>query len=307
MVASALAVWLLVGAEPISACPVGALRPGLHDRQLSSANALRSYHLYVPKAPMPKGGFPLVVSFHAAASSAAGHAATTHLREKAEEAGFVIAEPEGFSGNFSKRSWNAGTCCGAAADAKVDDVTFVRDLVNKVKSDEACIDLSRVYATGHGNGGMFVHRLACEASDLFAAVASVSGAIATSTCTPTDPIAVLEIHGTADGCHPMQGGKGKGLDAVNTKRSVKETMEEWRVREKCSEKTRTVRKIGPLTCRTFDKCQPLADVMLCEVQGQGHGWPGSDKYEMQTLCGGSQVPGVSANDVVWSFFSAHHR
>ena len=302
------------GAETLSACPLSVLSPGLHDRQLSAGNALRSYHVYVPKAPMPKTGFPLVISFHPAASSAAGHAATTRLRDKADEASFVLVEPEGFSGNFSKRSWNAGTCCGAAADAQVDDVAFVRALVAKVKSEEVCVDETRIFGVGHSNGGMLAHRLGCEMADVFAAIASVSGAMADVQdkerrflCSPSRPVSVLEIHGNADKCHPIEGGKGVGLDAVNSKRSVRETMEEWRVRDQCSKKTRVVRKTGVATCKTFDKCASGADVQLCELDKHGHGWPGSDKYELETLCGGTQAKDVKANDLVWAFFAQHPK
>jgi polyhydroxybutyrate depolymerase len=305
---------LLLAAPELSACPPVTIGPGLWDQQVIVGSTARAYHLYVPKTPMPKGGYPLVISFHPAASSAAGHAATTHLRDEAEEAGFVLVEPEGFSGNFGKRSWNAGFCCGAAADAQVDDVGFVRALVAKVKSDEVCVDERRVFAVGHANGGMLAHRLGCEMSDVFAAVASVAGAMSDVqggvrkfACGPTRPISVLEIHGTADKCHPMDGGKGAGLDAVNEKRSVRATMDEWRERDQCSKKTRMVRKTGALTCRTFDKCPGGIDVTLCEVQDQGHGWPGSDKYELATLCGGQQVSGVDANGMIWAFFNAHSK
>lgn len=302
-------VTLFLAADPISACPPTALRPGLHDLQLTVANTARTYHLSIPKGPMPKGGYPLVLSFHAAASTAAGHAVTTKLRDKAEVAGFVLVEPEGYSGNYSKRTWNAGTCCGAAAAAKIDDVAFARAIVQQVKSDHACIDEHRVFAVGHGNGGMLAHRIGCEAADVFAAVASVSGAIADKDprafeCNPSRPMSVLAIHGTADKCHPLLGGKGQGLDTT-TKRSVKETLDEWRQRAQCSAKMRLIRKTGPVACRTYDKCTGGADVQLCEVQGQGHGWPGSEKYEMQALCGGEQVKDANANDLLWAFFAAH--
>ncbi len=299
-------------AQPVPVCPPKRLPPGLHDLQVTANDTLRLYHLYVPQKTPPKNGWPLVVSFHPAASSAAGFAATTHLREKAELQGFVLVEPEGFSGNFSKKSWNAGTCCGAASDAQIDDVGFTRAMLAKIKSAEVCIDDKRIFAVGHGNGGMFAHRLGCEAADVFAAVASVAGALADVqdgtrrfTCAPTGPVAVLEIHGTDDKCHPLGGGKGAGLDAINSKRSVHETMNEWRALQGCNATKRITRKTGAATCRTFDGCQ--ADVTLCEVKAHGHGWPGSNKYELKALCGGEQARDVLASDVVWAYFVKHPR
>ena len=40
-----------------------------------------------------------------------------------------------------------------------------------------CIDRQRVFAAGMSNGGYMSHRLACEASDTFAAVAPVAEAL----------------------------------------------------------------------------------------------------------------------------------
>lgn len=62
-----------------------------------------------------------------------------------------------------------GSCCGFAAQQDLDDVEFVRTLVNKL-AEELCIDGDRVYAMGFSNGGFLSHRLACEASDLVAAI-----------------------------------------------------------------------------------------------------------------------------------------
>jgi poly(3-hydroxybutyrate) depolymerase len=52
-----------------------------------------------------------------------------------------------------------------------DDVGFVRTMVDRFKSS-MCIDSSRVFATGCSNGGMFIHQLAQDMSDTFAAVAA---------------------------------------------------------------------------------------------------------------------------------------
>ena len=50
---------------------------------------------------------------------------------------------------------------------------------------------------GLSGGGVFVHRLACEAPDLFAAIVSVSGATwkDPAKCAPSQGVALAEIHG----------------------------------------------------------------------------------------------------------------
>lgn len=57
-----------------------------------------------------------------------------------------------------------------------DDVAFVLVMIERIKA-RAAVDASRVYATGHSNGGVFVYELASDArtAGLFAAIAPVSG------------------------------------------------------------------------------------------------------------------------------------
>jgi polyhydroxybutyrate depolymerase len=61
------------------------------------------------------------------------------------------------------------------------------------------------------NGGMLSHRLACDAADLFRAIASVAGTDATATCTPSRAVSVLHIH-AKDDTHVLYNG-GAGPDA----------------------------------------------------------------------------------------------
>ena len=71
------------------------------------------------------------------------------------------------------------------------------------------IDARRIYASGFSNGGFFVHRLGCERSTRFAAIASVAGEMAPAlekVCAPQAPVAVMTIHGTEDPIVPYTGG-----------------------------------------------------------------------------------------------------
>jgi poly(3-hydroxybutyrate) depolymerase len=52
----------------------------------------------------------------------------------------------------------------------IDDVAFARALVAKLQT-QACIDPKRIYAVGYSLGGGMSIKLACDAADLFAAVA----------------------------------------------------------------------------------------------------------------------------------------
>jgi polyhydroxybutyrate depolymerase len=79
----------------------------------------------------------------------------------------------------------------------VDDVGFVRAIAASLQA-QVNIDARRIYATGLSNGAILSQRLACEAADLFAAVAPVAGTLNFSPCQPSGKISVIEFHGTAD-------------------------------------------------------------------------------------------------------------
>ena len=85
---------------------------------------------------------------------------------------FIVAYPDGVGG-----SWNALHETGEAEALGVDDVGFVDALIAKL-SARYMVDPDRIYATGMSNGGFFAHRLGCERSDRFAAIAAVAGGVA---------------------------------------------------------------------------------------------------------------------------------
>ena len=66
------------------------------------------------------------------------------------------------------KAWNAGYCCGSGAN----DVQFARDIITWLKANTN-VNAKRIYASGGSNGGAMTYALACEASDVIAAVAAV--------------------------------------------------------------------------------------------------------------------------------------
>ena len=79
-----------------------------------------------------------------------------------------MGDPLGFI-----QHWNAGHCCGKAADEAEDDVGFV-ELVVKDAARRVQVDAARVYVTGFSNGGMLVYRAMAERTGLFAAAAPLA-------------------------------------------------------------------------------------------------------------------------------------
>ena len=127
------------------------------------------------------------------------------MNQMADQGQFIAAYPEGASWLETPwRSWNAGQCCGYAMHRGVDDVEFIRRLIDELIARHA-VDPQRVYVTGVSNGGMMAHRLGCELSDRIAAIAPIAGSLGVA-CHPTSPVSVMIVHGTNDRHVPYEDG-----------------------------------------------------------------------------------------------------
>jgi poly(3-hydroxybutyrate) depolymerase len=113
--------------------------------------------------------------------------------------GFAVAYPDGVS-----MSWNAGSCCEAAAATGVDDVGWLRSLIAHL-AEHYPVDRRRVYLVGFSNGGMLAYRYACEYGDELAGVGVVAGSVQVASCLPPAPVNVVAIHGLADLHTPYDG------------------------------------------------------------------------------------------------------
>ena len=134
------------------------------------------------------GPAPLLFVLHGLGGDPASIARSTGLGDAAVDAGYVVVAPAGH-----ERSWNAAACCGAASARGVDDVSLIASVVDDV-AETVDVDRTRVVAAGFSKGGMLAHRLACERSDVVAAVAVVGGDL-TSPCTSPGAADVLHVHG----------------------------------------------------------------------------------------------------------------
>lgn len=221
----------------------------------------RSYVVHVGDAADDDAALPLVLNFHGLNNSPSTQQSFSRMNDLADDEGFIVVYPQGVGSSF-----NAGGCCGTAAEQDIDDVGFARAIVDDVAS-KICVDRRRVYATGFSNGGFMSHRLGCEASDLVAAIAPVAGARAVATCAPPRPVPVIGFHGDADSIVSYASGAA--------------AVEAWVAHDDCAgSPARTMH--GASYCDRWASCAGGAAVELCTITGGWHLWPGASSAHPAT-------------------------
>jgi polyhydroxybutyrate depolymerase len=253
----------------------------------------------------------LVVVLHGGGGNGPAAARQTRFNAEADRQGFMIAYPDGTDrarpvmallGKKGSLTWNAGRCCGYAMDNQIDDVAFIRAMVDAI-AHEFPIDRRRIYATGISNGAMMAYRLACEASDIFAAVGSVSGPLVTNRCAPGNPVAVIHVHGTDDGYVPEKGGVGPKWRGLNYP-SVQDTISFWVAANGCGREPKRSQPVAGVELVEYGGCRNGTAVAYYSIKGGGHAWPGGDRMAF-FLDAPSNA--IAATPLIWQFFAAHPK
>ncbi|NVJ28342.1 hypothetical protein HUW62_44760 [Myxococcus sp. AM011] len=283
--------------------------PGTHEWTVTHDGRARTYRVHVPPGYDATKPMPTVLAFHGFGSNPEQFEVQTGLSTLADTAGFLVVYPRGLSAaelnggtsppRDNTRGWNAGACCGSAQVSNSDDVGFVDALLTDLDT-RVCVDPRRTFATGFSNGGFFSYRLACERAGRFAAVAPVSGMSPQSGCSPSRPVPVLHIHGTADTVILYAG--GNNIPFGRAYPSAEDSVRSWAERDGCGGPVVETYRQGDSTCSAFTGCSPeTATASLCTVQGGGHTWPGSP------VSAGNPTQDLNATLEAWRFFQTRPR
>ncbi len=294
------------------------LDPGPHEFSVRHGALVRDYLVDIPGAVAAGTGLPVVLAFHGGGGNAGQFRGSNGLVRVGEEHGFIVVHPEG-TGLLGLRTWNAGFCCGRAAELGVDDVGFVATLLDDL-ARRTPIDRDRVYATGHSNGGMIAYRVAAELPGRLAAIAPVGGARLADNLDNAEPLPLLHLHSRTDPRAPYDGGLGPpfpGTQHRTTHPPVEDVLAQWRALNGCSGdpvllESRVAPDPGLDAGHRADHlgwhdCTRGPPVELWLLDGPGHGWPGHRVGPVQAALGGPSTGIVDAAEAVWTFFREHRR
>ena len=298
----------------VSGCATG-IEPGsapMTRYTLSHGELEREYFVVLPSAFSDRRSYPLVLFMHGYGGSATGTEAevANGLARYADEYGYVMVLPQSSwflyvqaSGERQVvTSWNhisdgfdkgpegpictadavtypcppeCGTCgqCGWASCN--DDVGFLRGLVARLTSDFP-VDPGSVYVSGFGNGAMMANRIACEASELFAAAALVGGRVEPGfECTPEKAMPLLQVNGGRDEAVPYD---GRVSDSGYLYASTKSVALNWNDGAACAAKsadwTSPVLRGENVSCTVACADSDRESIDCLWAEGN-HRWPGA--------------------------------
>lgn len=255
----------------------------------------RTYFVHVPPNYDGTVSVPLVLLLHGGTQSVLSAERMSGMSRLADRENFILAYPTGTSRSGRTPTWNSGNCCGYALRNNIDDVAFLRALIDKLKGDYN-VNPRQVYVSGISNGGMMAYRAACELADEIAAIAPVEGAQNVQ-CNPSFPVSVIVFHGTADRLVPFEGGTTPFQPGPRRSDTpLIDAVAFWVKLDGCSPipKQEANREVQ---IDTYSGCKDGTGVTLYAIQGGHHMWPGT------RISGNS----VRATEIMWRFFAQHPK
>jgi polyhydroxybutyrate depolymerase len=279
--------------EPGDECSPGRSLPaGTTERTMESGGQLRRYLIHVPPGYDGSTKTPVVVLFHGYGGTPQGVIDTTSMATLADKHHAILVAPLA-RGRVTE--WDFRT----PISHPTSDLAFVRNLVKEVKT-EACVDASRVYATGFSNGSVLALALACDGSTRFAAYGAVSGPYWNDTCRSAPPASIIYFHGLRDTVVPYAGAK----TVIGPLPPVNDVMASWAAHDSCPAASATTTVSRHVRHFTWKTCRAGSDVNVYVVDNGGHRWPGGKPYPSGRVSG-VMTQEIDASTLIWRFFEQH--
>ncbi|MEM9832095.1 MAG: PHB depolymerase family esterase [Bacteroidota bacterium] len=255
----------------------------LHEYSFIHDGIERSYLLYVPAGYDGQEDWPLVLNYHGFNLTPALQVAFSQMNIAADDTHFLVAYPAGLIVNnpFLNQpgpGWNVIN--GTLSDN--DDIGFSRQVVEHIAANYQ-VDYHRIHAAGFSMGASMAYEMACLAPDLIASVAAVGSGVDQTIidrCERGKPLALLQIHGTADPIIPFDGVAGGGVVFP----PAPETAALWARQNDCELEPESedlpdsdASDNSTVTRFEYQNCDDT-EVLFYQINGGGHTWPGGGNF-----------------------------
>jgi len=245
----------------------------------------RQYILYLPD-DLPDQA-PLVFALHGYGGNSSFMMNKSGMNEVADKGKFVVCYPQGTRDQNNVTHWNA-----RLGISNANDVGFLKALAIYLQETHQ-LNPEQTFICGHSNGGFMSYTLACEASSVFKAIASMAGTMSGYTWTTRNiakPIPILQIHGVDDAVVPIDGSiPYPGWRGAPEMDSV---VEFWATVNSCTILD-SVFLPNHTWAYTYLDGVDNNQVWYYKIHNWGHDWP--------TRSNASHT-GTIASEVIWEFF-----
>jgi polyhydroxybutyrate depolymerase len=303
--AAGLLAALVLAAAPLVGVAKDAVGATSHQDAVQIQGRQRTYLLFAPEGGARKDRLPILIVLHGGEGNGSRAAKQTGLADYVDRVGMLAIFPD--AGGVQ---WNDGR---ATTDDGLDDVAFLRSVIAKAVQTWGG-DPSRVFVAGLSNGGMMAQRMGCDAADVVTAVGSVIANMPQDLerrCRPSRPIPVMLINGTEDPIMPWDGGEiahspvfgGAGGTVV----SAMDTFNRWSMLDGCSRPEVSDLNGIQVKRHLSTGCRSGSQVVLYEIEGGGHGWPGGNDPQgpLARQIIGYVTQAISASSILIQFFKQY--
>ena len=275
--------------------PASPNEASLFDECVEHDGMERCWLTHIPSTYGAMNPPPLLINMHGFGGTNSDFYNYSRFDVLAETEGFVTLYPQGV-----EDSWNAGWCCGEAKDVGIDDVDFILTMIETV-SDNISFGATRIYSSGHSNGCAMTHKLANEASDVFAAAGCMALYLLEEPHPSYSPISLIEVHGVVDAIIPYGTSYSSSLyfdGSLDGEEGAIQNIMDWAAMNECEDSGGTPKMFemyADYSIMGYDACEMGTEVHLVTLNYANH-WPYPDiDFDNPT--------NVDTVQIVWEFMS----